>query len=237
MDFNTTIDIILKDLKDVREIIEDLKNYPGLPQLQVELAKSKCRSAEEVIALLKTIKPPAPETVATRELTDTKEPIIIKEPEPVKSETLIEFTDEETEVPEELPVIEKPVIKRVEKTETAEKKSTSAIIADRFTGPSGTISDKFGSEKKGEDLASLIKRHKHVENLADAIGLSDKFLFVREIFKGNQPDYEQAIEKLNRAENLQDARAVIMSYTGENEESEVVQQLLEILKRKLPSDG
>jgi hypothetical protein len=45
MDFNTTIDLIIKDLNEASEIIDDLKKYPGVPALQVELAKSKCRSA------------------------------------------------------------------------------------------------------------------------------------------------------------------------------------------------
>ena len=54
MDFNATIDLIIKDLNEASEIIDDLKKYPGVPCLQVELAKSKCRSAGEVIALLKT---------------------------------------------------------------------------------------------------------------------------------------------------------------------------------------
>jgi len=53
MDFNATIDLIIKDLQEAREIIDDLKKYPGVPVLQVELAKSKCKSAGEVIALLK----------------------------------------------------------------------------------------------------------------------------------------------------------------------------------------
>jgi hypothetical protein len=60
MDFNTTIDIIIKDLREAREIIDDFKNYPGVPELQVELAKSKCKSAEEIIALLKSMKTPPP---------------------------------------------------------------------------------------------------------------------------------------------------------------------------------
>jgi hypothetical protein len=55
MDFNATIDLIIKDLDAAREIIDDLKKYPGVPVLQVELAKSKCKSAGEVIALLKDI--------------------------------------------------------------------------------------------------------------------------------------------------------------------------------------
>ncbi len=53
MDLNAAIDIIIKDLNEAREIIDDLKGYPGVPELQVELAKSKCKSASEVIALLK----------------------------------------------------------------------------------------------------------------------------------------------------------------------------------------
>ena len=55
MDFNATIDLIIKDLNDAREIIDDLKKIPGVPALQVELVKSKCKSAAEVIALIKTM--------------------------------------------------------------------------------------------------------------------------------------------------------------------------------------
>ena len=230
MDFNTTIDIILKDLREVREIIDDLKNYPGLPVLQVELAKSKCRSAEEVIALLKTLKPAIRESVAAPVETTPAGPV------PEKPVTQYETTVEEVKQ-KQVTVTEIPENRIVQKTETTEIKSSSKIMADNFTGPSGTISDKFVSANKGEDLASKIKKSKHVSDLSDAIGISDKFLFINEIFKGNKSDYEQALEKLNRAGNIPDARAIIMSYTGENEESEVVFQLLEIVKRKLPSDG
>ena len=55
MDLNSTIDIIIRDLNEAREIIDDLKKYPGVPELQVELAKSKCKSASEIIALFKTL--------------------------------------------------------------------------------------------------------------------------------------------------------------------------------------
>ena len=56
MDFSATIDLIIKDLKEASDIIDDLKKYPGVPVLQVELAKMKCKSAGEVIAMLKTLK-------------------------------------------------------------------------------------------------------------------------------------------------------------------------------------
>ena len=31
MDFNTTVDLIVRELNEAVEIIEDLKNYPGCP--------------------------------------------------------------------------------------------------------------------------------------------------------------------------------------------------------------
>lgn len=218
MDFNTTIDIILKDLRDIREIIEDLKNYPGIPRLQVELAKSKCKSAEEIIALLKTLesvsqKPLSPEHVAER-------PVIIQ------SEKLIEISDETQE--EEI-MIQTPAA-------SEDKKRDTGIIADKFSGKPDTLLDQFGNINKEDDISSVLKT-KHVENLSDAIGINDKFLFIREIFAGSQTAYEEAISKLNGAPSYPDARAIVMSYSGAGEENEVVKQLLEIVKRKLPSDG
>ena len=52
MDLKATIAIILKDLEEARNILDDLKNYPDVPAIQIELAKAKCRSAGEVIKVL-----------------------------------------------------------------------------------------------------------------------------------------------------------------------------------------
>jgi hypothetical protein len=236
MDFNTTIDIILKDLREVREIIEDMKNYPGIPQFQVELAKSKCRSAEEVIAFLKTLKPVIAEDNAAPAASPPGEAVHEKKGEPEKPVILMEITDD-VEVQNQVPEIEITDKKIIQNAPLPEKKSHSKIMADTFTESGGTISDKFTSVKTGDDLASVIKKSHPLINLSDAIGISDKFLFINEIFNGNKSDYEQALEKLNRAGNMQDALAIIMSYTGENELSEASRQLLDIVKRKLPSDG
>ena len=49
--------------------------------------------------------------------------------------------------------------------------------------------------------------------------------------------YDEAIARLNKVKNLPDAKAIIMSYTDEGDDNEVVKQLLDLVKRKLPSDG
>ena len=182
MDFNATIDLIIKDLRDASDIIDDLKKYPGVPLLQVELAKSKCKSAGEVIALLKTIK---------------------EKPSFIEKEPAIQKEEQE-----------------------------SSILADKFSHLSGTFNEQLGTMKGDDDIADIMKTQ-HLSSLLEAIGLNDKFLFIREIFDGNQNAYNQAISRLESTENLTDARAVIMSYTGDNAESEAVKQLMDLVKRKL----
>ena len=53
MDFNATIDLIIRDLNEAREIIDDLKNYPGVPALELSSQNQNVKSAGEAIALLK----------------------------------------------------------------------------------------------------------------------------------------------------------------------------------------
>jgi hypothetical protein len=197
MDFNATVDLILKDLDEAREIIDDLKNYPGVPFLQVELAKSKCKSAGEVIALLKTLKHEEVQSKAERQ-----------------------------QAP--------PVIKKEEVVRPSAKPAESAIIADTF-GLTDRINEQMGSLRDDDNISDIIKS-KPLTNLADAIGVNDKFLFIRELFNGSPESYSQAISRLDNAASFSDAREVLKSYTGENNETEVVKQLLDMVKRKFPSD-
>ena len=197
MDFNATVDLILKDLDEARKIIDDLKNYPGVPVLQVELAKSKCKSAGEVIALLKTLKH-----------------------DEVRPETGIRQAP--------------PVMKKEEAVHPPDKQTESTIIADTF-GLTERINEQMGSLRDDDNVSDIIKT-KPLTNLADAIGVNDKFLFIRELFSGSPESYNQAISRLDHAASFSDAREVLMSYTGGNKETEVVKQLLDLVKRKFPAD-
>jgi len=69
--------------------------------------------------------------------------------------------------------------------------------------------------------------------LKEAIGVNDKFLFIKEIFKNDKDAYNLAISRLEQATNIEDAKAIIMSYTGNDRISGAVKQLLDIVKPKL----
>jgi hypothetical protein len=237
MDFNTTIDIIIKDLREAREIIDDLKQYPGVPAIQVELAKSKCKSAEEVIALLKTMKKDFQVPVKGSERVNEVESV-----EEVEKNDQIESITQVTHIETVTDTVTSPEFEiTVKKTGSEthkrikEKQPESNIFADRFSGMSNTFNEQLGNRKNDDGISDVIKS-RPVNNLTEAIGINDKFLFVREIFNGDQLSYNEAIAKLNKVDNISDAKAVIMSYTGEGDATEAVTQLLDLVKRKLPAD-
>jgi hypothetical protein len=285
MDFNATIDLIVKDLEDARKIIDDLKKYPGVPALQIEFAKSKCKSAAEVIALLKTMnihiqaKPEPKDSPASgvnqepqkpvesgreetpKEVSDRHEPILRQNegnPEAKKIETepevkINEVGPEErrnevepkkeseaetqiirTEVIKSEPItnetaltglisdenVNKPPSESIKKEETRKVvvKSSRSILADSFSHLSSRLN---------EDVSAI-----HKKTLFEAIGINDSFFYIREIFDGDKAAYTEAIMKLDKSENLREAKAIIMSYTKKNDENEAVLQLLDLLKRK-----
>ncbi len=263
MDFSSNIDLIIRDLTEVCEIIDDLKHYPGVPSFQVEIAKSKCRSAAELIALLKTMKEHEPlreaEKTAPPRVTGNKpeesDKILAGTPA-VKA--IVESTPAEANrteiITDKIPVPELPTAAKIlhepekevitakpVKTEKSspskdsETASGSPIIADRFSQVSNSLYEQIGSQIPADENSNIIKA-KPVSSLTEAIGLSDKFLFISELFKGDKDAYQQTISKLDNAENYTDARTLVMSLSEKGEETEAIKQLLIIVKRKHPSN-
>jgi hypothetical protein len=238
MDLNATIDIIIKDLNDVCAIIDDLKVIPGVPALQVELAKSKCKTASDVIALLKSMpvsKAAVKQASVTAEEAKSESKAEIPEIKPPVKPAEVVHSPEKSKkaTPENLLSDVSPVTKEESKP-TVNKTVEPSIIADQFSNMPESFNEALGSLKHEDDVLEKLKT-KRVTSLAEAIGVNDKFLFIREIFDGNQETYDQAILKLESAGNLDDALSIILSYTGDNTENEAIHQLLDLIKRKLHS--
>jgi len=245
MEFNATIDLIIKDLNDACQIIDDLKSYPGVPEIQVELAKAKCKSAGDVIALLKSIKQQPAEQKIDKAPKPVIKEVVVAEPEKIKqvSESPQPVTVEEkkpvTKPPRPKPAqeeLDNKTEKRITTEETEKKPQSSSIIADKFTGKSSSINEQLGTFKVEDDVTEIIKLQP-IESLKAAIGLNDRFLFIREIFNGDKDAYDQAIAKLEKSSSTDDAKAVIISYTGSSKENEAVKQLMDLVKRKLIPNG
>jgi len=238
MDLNTTIDIIIKDLNDVRAIIDDLKEIPGVPALQVELAKLKCKTASDVIALLKIlpeVKSAVKQVSTHAEEAKSERKTEIPEPKPsVKNAEEIRIPEKNKKSIPDKPIYDVPPVTKEASKPAVKKTGEPSIIADQFSNIPESFNEALGNLKHEDDVLEILKT-KRVTSLAEAIGVNDKFLFIREIFDGNQGTYDQAITKLESAGNLDDALSIILSYTGDKTESEAIHQLLDLIKRKLLS--
>lgn len=229
MDFASTIDLIIKDLKDASEIIDDLKKYPGVPLLQVELAKSKCRSAADVISLLKQTGIPVEEVVhqAPAATTEAKPVKTVKQEKPVSKPVI---TEKQIPVPKQQP---EPVD---DYTITIEHEHSDEVsIAERYMSTTDNTTETGRGVKPEPDLSDKLKA-KQMTSITDAIGISDKFLFIGEIFGGSKDAYTATISKLDSASGIAEALEILKNVTEGMEENEAVLQLTELVKIKFPSN-
>lgn len=241
MDFNATIDLIIRELEEAREIMDDLKKFPDAPSLEIELAKSKIRNAGEVIAFLKhrsenPVPPqkeePLPEkkTEKHQNQPEIKNAVPEKKPEHEKrpEKTRGERDDETFEiVPDEEKDPGKPEIESTE-----QKPFVAPIIADTFSHLANRFNEQIG-EKQTDDFSYT--HGKSYTSLSDAIGINDRFYYIRELFDGNRDTYNEAISRLEKAENMNDAKEIVLSYRKGKHDIPATKQLLDIVKRKFTS--
>ena len=219
MDFNSTVDLIIKDLNEALKIIDDFKNYPEVPLFQVELAKSKCKSAAEIISLIRDLQKNIEPTGKNELSSDTPE---------IKKESFRKTTREPAfYTPQTIQAADKTAAK------PQEKKPDSEILAETFNDQKGSIYEQLGSLKSDDGILDIIQ-NKPITNLSEAIGVNDRFLFMKEIFRGDYAAYDKAIERLDGATTLTDAESIINDYTSNIPETEAARRLLDIVKRKFP---
>lgn len=192
---------------------------------------------------------------------EKKEEIKIAEnPAPVEiiEETILE--DKITEIiPEELPkeeakqlqikeevkpietIIPKPVI---EQKSTPKHKSNlacsgnlfenSVSVADAYKDNKTSLHEKIGSSKTDNSLAGKLQ-HTPITDLVKSIGINDKFLFIKELFKNNGEDYNEAIQLLNNFSSLSQAfdyLEVLTQNYNWDESSNASLKLFDLVRRK-----
>jgi len=268
MDLKSVINIILRDLKEAGDLIDDLKNKPKFPELQIELTRSKCRSAEELIKIIGDIiteagiedvmKPGISESIVNNEILEIQDKITEEEDEEKsKAEQPAEgkpdkeviysggsegSSEKKTENKSEQIIADRfahlssRINEKVgdsKKTEGSSEKKTEnkseQIIADRFAHLSSRINEKVGDSKKTEGKIRIIP----VNDLNKAIGINDRFYFIRELFNGEEESYRQTIFSLNNASSKEEAIGILREAVKERADSEPALQLFELVERKL----
>ena len=249
MDFLKAVNIIGRDLEEAMTLLEQL-GVSGPEKAEIELARSRVRSAADLVRLLPSLNASneknVRETPQLAEVTPKKEintnpPVEIKAPvaEPVRTEPVLAETVK-TE-----PVKTEPVLTETVKTEAVkaeavkaesvvgEQKSqepSKAILADRFTA-GGTLGEKISTAKKEEAGSSLIQG-KPITDIAAAIGINDRFYFIRELFSGDALAYGDTINRLNAAASLGEAMKILDESTVMGSDPSAQSSFVDVVRRK-----
>lgn len=189
-------------------------------------------------------------TIVEKNIINTEKPKIVETVKPV--EEPIEFVEEviETPIPEEKPkVVEipKPVVES-KPTETAieyepqehqqtnlfgtkQKKPVAQTLGEQLGQNKKSLNDQLASQKQTSNVSSRIGL-KPVSDIKAAIGIGDRFLYIRELFNGNNDIFEETIIHLNSLTSFDDAKSFIEGNFNWNLSDETPIAFVNVVKRK-----
>ena len=251
------LDLMLDDMrklydtfKTIGQINLTLQNTSNKPEVSVS---NDFRAEPQPKA--EATPPPAPAEYAPSARQPEPAPAPKPEPEPVYTpesqaqtvETTISKAEPEIkeeakfEDPIEKPVESKPVFtesdvpgqaaaqKNAAETQSVASQST---LADKYTTGNKSLSETLASaQPQGAGPRVLFQP---IADLTTAIGLNDKFSFISELFANNSVQYEEAITRINKAVNLDEANWILQKYHTPDwdQKQETLVRIREFIKRR-----
>lgn len=156
----------------------------------------------------------------------------------------ISFRLEETKPEEPLQISLIDAIEEVTKTESTPTKHEETIVVPLVNEPTKPAAVNHDNKESlheklsrvvaaSESLADKMENNP-IADLKRAITLNQRFQFSRELFKGNNQDYEVAIDKLNNTtrEDAMQQIATLRSKYSWSEDSSVTSDFVELIERR-----
>ena len=106
-------------------------------------------------------------------------------------------------------------------------------INESITGNTASLNDKLKQSKidLGDSLSEI-----HIKDLKKAIGINDRFLYINELFRGDETMYERSIKTINNFSILPEAEYWIQrelkTKIGWDDNNETVKQFIQLVKRR-----
>ncbi|WP_321371576.1 hypothetical protein [uncultured Draconibacterium sp.] len=204
---------------------EEKEGLKALEEFEAEIAETK-KGGPEVIeeTAEEQLKEDENETVSLAEETRDEDVDEVDEPEVVES---LEETTEKEEVKEDEPVVDEVP----EEEEIEEKEEASTRIGDRPIA-SKSVNDLLGGKEDGK-LEYKIS-NSPVKSIQEAIGINDRYQYIRELFDGNADTYTKTVGDLDTLTNIQEA----VEYLQQNfkwKKNETSLKFVGLVKRRFPN--
>ena len=213
-----------KELDFLKLLVSRFHEQEKVNELELDVALQKTQGVYEQLLRIK-LKP---------ELVEVSTPVFIPSSEKIvvaKEKTILKKEEPE-------PVVEEKRIKKEESIPNIGKKeppvepAKAAILAEKIT-PSDfhPINETLVQQKTGADLSSKWQTTP-LSSIVSGIGINDKFLYIRELFNGDNALYSNVIRSLDAANSLEDALNYIRLNFGWDDKNETVQKFVALVQRR-----
>ena len=233
------------DIQDIYSTTNKFENSENIHPLDIDLALSKVRNLYELLLKLDSrniqiAENQKEEISAPIKKEEQKEEIIKKvEAKPKEAETIPEKKEEVTK--EKTPVRkpefiietgseEKKVEEIIEEKIETKQSNTPEIVADKFQSKK-FVHDNISKKNAKKDVSAKMQS-KPIQDINSAIGLNDRFIFIRELFGNNKDHYHETVQVLNNFDTYDNAVRFLDENFDWEPENENYERLKELVRRK-----
>lgn len=124
-----------------------------------------------------------------------------------------------------------PIKEQIEETKPDSAVAPHDMLEQKNEDVPKSINDIISKNQSGNVLASKLQ-NKPVQDLKKAIGINDKFQFIRELFEGNAEMFASVLDHLNSLSSFDEAYRYINEQFSWDEEDAVVMKFLELVNRR-----
>lgn len=225
MNFELLIETINKDIQDIEESIKKFRNRSSIPRVEIDLAMEKVRKLYDSLQNLteeKTVEEHTatenkPENIDAFELADNS----LDTNKDITETSKIQPKEESKKPEEELQI-------NFEEQKTCK----TEIIADRLQNGQSFRNELLKQQVSTKDLSSRLTSQP-IGDIGAAMGLNEKFLFIRELFDNDPDKFTETINTLNKASNFNEAYSYLSDKFNWDMDDPKVQKLLDLTRRKL----
>jgi hypothetical protein len=213
-----------KELDFLKLLVSRFHEQEKVNGLEMDVALQKMQEVYEQLLRIKLM--PEPTVVAEKTITEpVQQPEPPQQPETPKKEPLHKPPTVEISPPEKVEVVKE------EKKQPPEPVKASILAEKISAADSLPINETLAQQKTGGDLSSKLQAAP-LTSIVSGIGLNDKFLYIRELFKGDNALYSSAVQHLDMADSLEDALDFINSHFDWDEKNETAQNFIALVHRR-----
>ena len=238
MDLKENFENLSKDIQDIGKLVENLKNNSDVSSVELDFLRVRIHDLyDSVVGASWQMKLDKSEDLVRDDQPADNQSVIVEEPEEKKKTTEERITEEEVEIiapgdEEEKVEFQKEIQEDILSHASAEGKEKSSVLSDKFQNKQNYRNESLKKEKPVQDIAS--KYHNQpIQDIGAAIGINEKFRYIRELFDGNSTLYNKTINRLNTVESEADATRYLQDNFSWNMEEKLAKRLLDLTRRKL----